>query len=601
MDELDSFLDVETEDEEKVVVSGDDDNRRVLPERELRLFELVGGARGGSAILHRNRTLIIDILLEVQALFRECTVIQGKFDKLVPATDHLTSSSFAATMTSNEGDEGNEDQARSASSHIEPSALPLLRKTLRYLDRHPLGSKHVTRRLQWALVKHSKFEALIEKLIDYNAAVEALLDSSTMQQLQKMQEKTYMALLQLNEGVKELREIAKAAQVKGSHADSDVGRLEVEESYAKNDGSSRVNIARLAEFKATQVELETKPFSAASLEPVPLENLRFIGDPAAEDAVRSEAVYKGTQRVWIEWKRYDRDHSSADSKWNRIIEDRIKKLTLLLSSTDKPPQFNAPQCTGYFHDAARDRYGLLYLKPDEVSPEARPIPLLHIIESYRQTVRPIPSLTKRVQVAYTIARCLMYFHSVNWLHKGFRSQNIIFFPIKGSDEETAVAHQPDLAHPFIAGFEYARPDLPEEVTEPPPEHSEHDVYRHPDIIGRKTSRSQKCHDIYSLGVVLVEIAYWKPMNEIMEIPRERKAAKSRVKRVKKLLLNEGYLDTVASTMGDAYSGAVKKCLILGDEEASVLKHTSQINRDVGFSIEENFAEQVVQKLGGLRI
>ena len=105
---------------------------------------------------------------------------------------------------------------------------------------------------------------------------------------------------------------------------------------------------------------------------------------------------------------------------------------------------------------------------------------------------------QRIVLAHTIAQSLMYGHSVNWLHKGVSSDNIFFFITPGQN--------PNHATYILSGFEYARPDLPEELTEQPSENFGHDVYRHAEALLRSGSHSKKSYDIYSLGVVLVEIA-----------------------------------------------------------------------------------------------
>jgi serine/threonine protein kinase len=136
----------------------------------------------------------------------------------------------------------------------------------------------------------------------------------------------------------------------------------------------------------------------------------------------------------------------------------------------------------------------MYEKPYGTPPEAKPVSLLDLV-----TIDMVPSLTKRINLAHAIAQGLMYLHSVNWLHKSLRSNSILFFPTTGADL--------GYASPIISGFDYARPDFPGEVTERPKAHSKHDIYRHPSTLTGARQRSTKSHDIYSLGIVLIEIAY----------------------------------------------------------------------------------------------
>ena len=515
-----------------------------------------------SRALKQNRNLIIDILLEIQALFRGCIAIQANFEHLVPPKP-IEKGNIA-------------DVGRAEFDQRFPTAsMSMLKKTLRFLEKSP----QVPRRLQWALVKKEKLEGLIEKLIGYNASIEALLDSSAIDQLQLMQQQTYMALLQLNSNVVELKEISRAVQIESKPS---TGSLELQgESTEGPTQAVGTDIARLAEFKARQLQIDAQP-SDTILKPIESSAVNFDDS----DESRSEAFYNG-ENVWIEWKSYEVD-SHPDSMWTGMLEDRIKKLAALLGSHDKPPQFNAPHCLGYFQDDTSDRYGFLYSKPPNVAPETAPTALLQLIQSSEH--KP-PSLTKRISLAHAIARCLMYLHSVNWLHKGLRSNNVIFFVAPGE--------VPEYDQPLIAGFEYARPDFPDEATEPPPEHSEHDFYRHPDVIRRTMSRSQKSHDIYSLGVVLVEIAYWKPISKIVDFSGDSKAARSRVRKIRSLLLTADFLESIASAIGEVYAETVEKCLT-GEQKFGVPKDCDQSDAEVGLRIQEAFAEHVVGRLHGIR-
>ena len=453
-----------------------------------------------SRILMQNRNVIIDLMLEVQAIFRDATVIESKFDKLVPARTMVGRSSSSETKFERRFPKGTNT---------------MLNKTLSFLDKAPQFPK----KLHWALVKQDCFEGLIEKLIGYNNAVEALLDSSAVEQLKSMQVQTYMAILQLNSNVDELKQISMAMQVKTTRdwGDRIMSNSRRPEEGERDRDDGHAGLACLADFKAQQISLEE---GHSTLEPVDSGEVTLQEQEA--DSVRSEAVFRG-KHVWIEWKHYDLDNN-PQSTWNKNIRDRIKKLAILLGSENKPEQFGAPQCLGYFDDEAEERYGFLFAKPTGVPATTHAVSLLKLILGSEK-----PSLTKRIVLAHALASCVMYLHSVNWLHKGLRSNNVIFF--------TPESTTPQYSRPLIAGFEYARPDLPEEETEPPPRHSEHDIYRHPVILARTMLRSQKSHDIYSLGIVLVEIVYWKPIDEIMQIPRSlEKVVRSRVRRVREDLL-----------------------------------------------------------------
>ncbi|MCJ1451245.1 hypothetical protein MMC28_001581 [Mycoblastus sanguinarius] len=510
-----------------------------------------------SRTLQQNRNLIIDILLEIQALFKSCVVIEAKYDGLVPVKPPESSPK--------------EDKFE---KRFPKETNSILKKTLHILEKTP----EVPRRLQWAIVKQNEFDSLIEKLIGYNNSIEALLDSSAIDQLQVMQQQTYMAMLQLNSNVSELTEISRAIQIKTGATTLDTGQTTVsfKASNESDRGNSPTSFAHLADFKVQQMQLDNSP---STLDPIIPSSQISLSTP---DALRPEATYQ-SKRLWVEWKQLD---STRNARWNQKISDRIRKLALLLISQDKPVQFGAPQCVGYFNDTSKDRYGFLYLKPNSVPPTTKPISLLDLITTEKK-----PSLSKRITLAHAIARCLLYLHSVNWLHKGLRSNNIIFF--------TPPSQAPSYWAPIVAGFEYARPDYPEEETEPPREHSEHDIYRHPAVLSR-ASRSQKSHDIYSLGIVLVEIAYWQRIDKVMDMPSDTKLARSNVRKVRKRLREDGYLQEIEGHVGNVYAEAVGKCLT-GGKELGVPEGANESDVEVGAALQAAFSKAVVQKLADITV
>ena len=295
-----------------------------------------------SRTLQQNANLIIDVMLEMQATFRDTVKIQETYNP------YLTQPNPPTAVRSDEADQ-----------HFTRGASTMLEKTLKFFEKVP----QTKNRLTWAMVKKDKFERLIEKLIGHNTYIEGLLDDVAMEQLAFMQQKTYMAMLQLNSNVAELKEISLAMQIRTftPAKSSDFTRDSHRSSETSQHEGSRTSFARLAEFKAKQISLDDKPLD---IEPIETSEVN-VKD--SDDETRSEAVYQ-SRRVWIEWKNYDLYHNPR-SDWNRTIENRIKKLAILLSSDRKPEQFGAPHCLGYFNDEAEERYGFLYQKPIEVSSE----------------------------------------------------------------------------------------------------------------------------------------------------------------------------------------------------------------------------------------
>ena len=69
--------------------------------------------------------------------------------------------------------------------------------------------------------------------------------------------------------------------------------------------------------------------------------------------------------------------------------------------------------------------------------------------------------------------------------------------------------------PYVAGYEYARAWTAVELSDLPPSCPEIDLYRHPRAQGDARPSFQKAFDLYALGCVLLEIALWASLRDIL--------------------------------------------------------------------------------------
>jgi Prion-inhibition and propagation len=224
----------------------------------------------------------------------------------------------------------------------------------------------------------------------------------------------------------------------------------------------------------------------------------------------------GTSRVLVEWKSYD------DTLPKPILVRRIYDVAFLLQEkTPKPAGFRVLDALGYFHDPAKIRYGLVFRLPAHASPTQPPTSLYSLLrESAPRLDLDEPKdfctfpLGDRFALARTVCTAFLQLHSSGWVHKSPRSSNIVFF----SDQ----AQANDLHLPFILGFDYARPLGPSQMSDRPiPQHS-NDIYRHPDYqflpVGSEPQHDtlarkyQIIYDVYSIGLILVEIGMWHRIN-----------------------------------------------------------------------------------------
>jgi serine/threonine protein kinase len=215
-----------------------------------------------------------------------------------------------------------------------------------------------------------------------------------------------------------------------------------------------------------------------------------------------------TWQVLVEWRKYGRD--SADESISRQLFARLNAIVKQLS-VKKPESIRALHCRGYFHDESQHAFGILYEIPrQESSADSTSIQntTLHqwIVETTDKS-KYWPVLDDKFRLAYILAKSVLEFHLVGWLHKNLTASNIAFFypPTASREERTR--------EPYIIGFNHSRPDEPSAFTEGIVK-SGVLGYQHPKY--RRATRGYRPeYDYYSLGVLLMEVGFWRPIKEIV--------------------------------------------------------------------------------------
>jgi hypothetical protein len=249
-------------------------------------------------------------------------------------------------------------------------------------------------------------------------------------------------------------------------------------------------------------------------------------------------------------------------------------------------------------DVVDARIGFVFEKPNDenISPDTAPVSLFDLIKS-----SPKPRVTERIHVAHAVAQSLLYLHTVNWLHKGLRSHNIVFFHITTKSKH-GTKPKIDYSKPYLSGFEFARPARADEQTEIPGDNGAYNLYRHPHTQGHgfgPRESFRKSFDIYSLGVVMVELAHWKTVDKVLGLEIEEKRMRAMI-RVREMLLDEGRMQELGAAMGGMYEIATAKC-IAGGLELGIGDMEDERNDAVAAKLSMAFYEDVVKKLGDVRV
>ena len=124
------------------------------------------------------------------------------------------------------------------------------------------------------------------------------------------------------------------------------------------------------------------------------------------------------------------------------------------------------------------------------------------------------------------------------------------------------------------GYELARGDDPAEISDKPSSDPSQDVNRHPNAQGTTSSIFIKAYDLYALGIMLLEIACWKPFSTIIEkLVGVPKVSTVLMKNIRTSLLTDtptGILQNVLFRMGSRFASIIAVCLSTEFERATMI-------------------------------
>ena len=207
----------------------------------------------------------------------------------------------------------------------------------------------------------------------------------------------------------------------------------------------------------------------------------------------------GASKVFVEYRTYEVNRINMI---HDIASNRINRLIALLHEV-KDDRFKVLRCINYFDDTLNQTVGIIF----ELPPQLNGLPST-LLAALSRSSGSRPSLDARMRLARSLSETLLLLHSVNWLHKSIRSETVLF--LNADATPTPRETVPDLENPRLSGFEYSR--LDNDFTSGLPDlELRRNIYRHPDRWGQPSESFSKIHDIYSLGVILLEIGLWEPI------------------------------------------------------------------------------------------
>lgn len=358
----------------------------------------------------------------------------------------------------------------------------------------------------------------VKRLVDY---LHYTLGKNEMKELLENSRRTQMCLLTLTsdiDGMKDLLNAVKNAVPATSVDQSTLSGVTLVDGQPVSSQTTEATVqSNESEFKSFlqqaidfKIHISSQSPEYTRFETFPFEDVKQT--QILDDELRVAASYAGRSGFWIKWKQYDTVPTMEDEPAvgypSELTRSRVAELSTILKLSARPREICMPSCLGVIQDNGNDRFGFLLEFPGhEPSATAEGQKAKIPVSLQALPGRDSMALRGRVSLAQRLAQCIVPLHTVNWLHEGLRSASVLFF----GPEATATGDA------YISGFEYARPGRPNSDTSlGPPEDAEWRDYIHPDYLGHNRSEDfKRTYDIYSLGIVLVEIALWKRVKDTL--------------------------------------------------------------------------------------
>ncbi|KAF5552672.1 hypothetical protein FMEXI_2823 [Fusarium mexicanum] len=220
------------------------------------------------------------------------------------------------------------------------------------------------------------------------------------------------------------------------------------------------------------------------------------------------------------------------------------------------------ECIGYIDQPDEHQIIFLYQPPLSITNQNQVLEII-TLHNLIKVGNCQFSLGHRFFMAYALATTILNVHGSGWVHKDISSHGVTVFPLKTS--LVSGFNGMDFDHtPYLTGWGFARPELggtellQDFEVEP-------NFYRHPARQGNPGSAFTKEHDIYALGVVLLEIGLWKTISELfakqIRIAEDKQELPPK-ETIRKWLVDLANMD-LAQRMGKTYASAVLACLSEG--------------------------------------
>ena len=425
------------------------------------------------------------------------------------------------------------------------SAVKILESKMSYL-----------KKCRWSIRDKSRTEALIAKLRRRNDDLVRLCQFEPAAPINRT---LAASVLPNYTNVKDLHTIADVAEQSAKDKTSPTA-------------SGRENLAEMARFKARLLT----PLKGADKG----QTYWRLLDQGDYDVCSGSHCYsmgisiRNQDPVFVEWQSY----LDTDDWPDKFAEEQIIRLGGFLSIPNRPKEFLGLDCIGLFKDSPNARYGMVYELParlrnvqSPMSTESRIIYNPSSLTDLMRQVQGVADLGDRFDLAKKLMRSVVALHTCGWLHKKVSPENILFFAARPNPGEVISALRKDFSRPVLVGYGLSRRDdirdegkndsrvsrRPDRSRFDRPSELEHSIYQHPDKATNPRRRSRHSYDLYSLGLVLLEIGLWEDLQKYYNFDNLYEFRLHILKRV---------VPDLWSQCGRIYGEVVRDCLTIDTDD-----------------------------------
>jgi hypothetical protein len=505
-----------------------------------------------------------------------------------------------------------------------------------FLERAGHNAKEVVtnpRRVRWVKVDEEAFKGLLADLHALTERLHELMRHHQERKIDDITAKTYREMILARNNIEGLRDMLDAV---GSLINTSASTRREKDAHhndrtlqdlvqlKKISRTSDAILAKLAQDGALDIQksldgagISVHKYSEDEL----AESFSWAEDPEGLRRPRGALSTKhGDIPVWVEWK------SFGDGGLLKDKQTALRTMALAeMLHIQKPASLHTPECIGLFDDrevSGIDRYAWIFKMPEGSDYDTEVVSLYDILGKHQHK----PSLSQRISMATKLCSTVLNLHAVNWLHKGIFSDNVIFhFDRVNVAEKDGIPpfgwYNPE--KPVLSGFEFSRPDGSNTTAREA--NPLWDLYRWPGIQRQPPTErnSRKTYDLYSLGLVLMEIAHWQPLHRILLLGKDgAQGAKSapevplkESKLVRDWLLGiqggerfskankPNPVADLRNIVGDRYWKIVERCLWAHGEKGFGVDELEDQSNDsrVGTLLQEAFTVHVVEELAAIHV